>query len=116
MLFRSDDDPKDKSYQPLKHSNALNDKAPKCIYTSDVEEVSSETEFGCELVSGKRRLEKMSDIFRLLMLISEKKGKRNGSARLITNQKDNHQKRKFQHTRQHTEPNRKSLTMICILI
>ena len=48
-----DNDPKDKSYQPLKHSNALDDEAPKCIYTSNGEEVTSETEFGRELVGGK---------------------------------------------------------------
>lgn len=50
-----DDDPKDKSYQPLKHSNALDDEAPECIYTSDGEEVTSETEFGRELVGGKSK-------------------------------------------------------------
>ena len=48
-----DDDPKDKSYQPLKCSNALDDEAPECIYTSNGEEVTSETEFGRELVGGK---------------------------------------------------------------
>jgi hypothetical protein len=48
-----DNDPKDKSYQPPKHSNALDDEAPECIYTSKGEEVTSETEFGCELVGGK---------------------------------------------------------------
>ena len=47
-----DDDAKDKSYQPLKHSNALDDKAPEYIYTSDGEEVTTKTEFGHELVGG----------------------------------------------------------------
>jgi hypothetical protein len=50
------DDPKDKSYQPLKRSNALDDEALECIYTSDGEEVTSETEFGRELVGGKKNL------------------------------------------------------------
>jgi hypothetical protein len=45
-----DDDPKDKSYQPPKCSNALDDEAPERVYGSDGEEVTSETEFGCELV------------------------------------------------------------------
>jgi hypothetical protein len=47
-----DDDPKDKSYQPPKHSNALDDKAPEHIYTSNGEEVTSEMDFGHELVGG----------------------------------------------------------------
>jgi hypothetical protein len=47
-----DDDAKDKSYQPPKRSNALDDEAPEYIYTSDGEEVTTETEFGRELVGG----------------------------------------------------------------
>jgi len=41
-----DNDLKDKSYQPPKRSNALDNKAPEYIYTSDGDEVMSETEFG----------------------------------------------------------------------
>lgn len=58
-----DDDPKDKSYQPLKRSNALDNEVPECIYTSDGEEVISETEFGRELVCGNFKNQKMSDLF-----------------------------------------------------
>ena len=47
-----EDHSKDKSYQPPKCSNALYDEAPECIYTSDREEVTSETEFGHKLVGG----------------------------------------------------------------
>jgi hypothetical protein len=47
-----DDDAKDKSYQKPKRSNALDDEAPEYIYTSDGEEVTTETEFGRELVGG----------------------------------------------------------------
>jgi hypothetical protein len=90
----TDDDPKDKSYQPPKCSNALDDEAPKCIYASDGEEVTSETEFGRELVGRKQNL-KRPVILYILTLISERIGKRK-SARLITNQKANHRKRKFQ--------------------
>ena len=49
----SDDDPKDKSYRPLKRTDALDDEAPEFIYTSDGEEVTSETEFGRELVGDR---------------------------------------------------------------
>jgi hypothetical protein len=45
-----DNNLKDKSYQSLRHSNALDDEASECIYTSDREEVISETKFGCKLV------------------------------------------------------------------
>jgi hypothetical protein len=48
----TEEDPKDKSYQPPKHSNVLDDEAPDCIYTSDGEEATSETDFGFELVRG----------------------------------------------------------------
>ena len=44
----------DKSYQPPKRSNALDDEAPECIYTSGGEEVTTETEYGRELVSVKK--------------------------------------------------------------
>ena len=49
----SDSDPKDKSYRPLKCTDALDDEAPEFIYTSDGEEVTSETEFGRELVGDR---------------------------------------------------------------
>jgi hypothetical protein len=45
-----DNNLKDKSYQPPKCSNALDDEAPERIYASDGEEVTSETEQGHELV------------------------------------------------------------------
>jgi hypothetical protein len=48
-----DNDPKDKSYQPPKRSNALDDEAPECIYASNGE-VTSKTEFDHELVGGKK--------------------------------------------------------------
>ena len=44
------DDGKDKTYRPPKQSNALDDEAPEQIYGSDGEELTSETEYGCELV------------------------------------------------------------------
>jgi hypothetical protein len=50
------DDPKDKSYRPVKRSDALDDEAPEYIYTSDGEEVTSETEFGHELVGRKTKI------------------------------------------------------------
>jgi len=46
----NNDDIKNKTYRPSKHSNALNDEAPKSIYASDGKEVTSETEHGHELV------------------------------------------------------------------
>ena len=39
-----DDNKKDKTYQPLKHSSTLDDDAPEQIYGSDGEELISETE------------------------------------------------------------------------
>lgn len=36
--------------EPPKRSNALDNEAPKSIYTSDGEEVTTETEYGSELV------------------------------------------------------------------
>jgi hypothetical protein len=49
-----DDNPKDKSYQLPKRSrgNVLDDDMPEYIFTSDGEEVVSETDLGRELVSG----------------------------------------------------------------
>jgi hypothetical protein len=46
----NNDNVKDKSYRPPKCSDALDDDAPKRIYTSDGEEVTSETEQGQALV------------------------------------------------------------------
>ena len=109
-----DNDPKDKSYWLLKHSNTLDDKAPECIYSSDREEVISVTEFGCMLIGGT--VENLKDEWPILTLISEKKKKINESARLITNWKDNHQKRRLQPTRVYVVPNRKSMTMMHVLI
>ena len=43
-------DGKDKTYQPPKCSNALDDEAPEQIFGSDGEELTSETEYGCKLV------------------------------------------------------------------
>jgi hypothetical protein len=37
-------------YQPPKHSSALDDEAPEQIYSSDGEELISETEYSHELV------------------------------------------------------------------
>jgi len=49
-----DDDPNDKSYHPPKHSNALDNEAPECIYTSNGEEAITETEYGRKVVSKKK--------------------------------------------------------------
>jgi len=46
-----DDDPEDKTYQPPKKSNDMDDEAPGVIYGSDGEEILSETEYGRDLVS-----------------------------------------------------------------
>lgn len=46
----NDDHNNDKTYQPPKWSNALDNEAPKSIYTSDGEEVTTETEYGTKLV------------------------------------------------------------------
>ena len=46
----NNDDIKGKTYWPPKHSNALDDEAPKSIYASDGEEVTVETEHSRELV------------------------------------------------------------------
>lgn len=40
----------DKTYQPPKRSNALDNEVPNSIYTSDGEEVTTETEYGTKLV------------------------------------------------------------------
>jgi len=48
--WNKDDDRNDKTYQPPKRSDALDDEAPKSIYTSDGEEVTSETKYGREQV------------------------------------------------------------------
>ena len=45
-----DDSAKDRTYQPPKHSNPLDDEAPQTIYTTEGEEITSETEYGRELV------------------------------------------------------------------
>jgi hypothetical protein len=45
-----DDSTKDKTYRPPKRSNPLDDEAPQSIYTTEGEEITSETEFGRELV------------------------------------------------------------------
>jgi hypothetical protein len=45
-----DDSAKDKTYQPPKRSNPLDDEAPQTIYTTEGEEITSETEYGRELV------------------------------------------------------------------
>ncbi|KAI9509506.1 hypothetical protein F5148DRAFT_1282929 [Russula earlei] len=57
------DEPKDKLYRPPKHSNALDYEAPEYIYTSDGEEVTSETEFGRELVGGDKETSRIGDLF-----------------------------------------------------
>ena len=59
---KDDDDPKDKSYQPPKHSNALDNEAPECIYTSDGEEITTETEHGQKVVSRKQNIQDLSMI------------------------------------------------------
>ena len=41
---KEDYDGKDRTYQPPKHSNALDDEAPGSIYGSNGEELMSETE------------------------------------------------------------------------
>ena len=48
---KEDYDGEDRTYWPPKCSNALDDEALGSIYGSDGEEVMSETERGCELVS-----------------------------------------------------------------
>ena len=45
------DNPMDKTYKPPKHSDELDEEAPKSIYDSDGEEVISETEHGHAVVS-----------------------------------------------------------------
>lgn len=45
-----EDSAKDKTYRPPKHSNPLDNEAPPSIYTTDGEEVTTETEYGRELV------------------------------------------------------------------
>ena len=52
-----DNDPRDKTYQAPKHSNALDDEAPDRIYASDGEEATSKTDFGRELVGGPSKRE-----------------------------------------------------------
>jgi hypothetical protein len=59
----TDDDLNDKLYQPPKRSNALDNEAPECIYTSNGEEVISETEYGCELVSKTNLNDNPSNIY-----------------------------------------------------
>jgi hypothetical protein len=51
-----------------------------------------------------------------MMSISERKGNRNGNAILIMNQRDNHQKKKLQHTREYPTTNRKRQVLIPMLI
>ena len=63
MTKDTDDDLNDKSYQPSKQSNALNNEAPECIYTSNGEEVISETEYGRELVSKTNLNDNPSNIY-----------------------------------------------------
>jgi hypothetical protein len=46
----NNDDPKDKSYQLPKRSDALDNEAPEHIHASDGDEITSETEYGRELV------------------------------------------------------------------
>lgn len=46
----NEDQKNDKTYQPPKKSDALDNEAPNSIYTSDGEEVTTETEYGTELV------------------------------------------------------------------
>ena len=48
----NNDNIKDKTYRPPKHSNALDGEAPRSIYGSDSEEVMIETKHGHELVRG----------------------------------------------------------------
>ena len=45
-----DDDEKDKVYQPLKQSSALDDEEPDQIYGSDGEELTSEMDHSHELI------------------------------------------------------------------
>jgi len=63
MSKDTDDDLNDKSYQPPKRSNALDNKAPECIYTSNGEEVISETEYVRELVSKTNLNDNPSNIY-----------------------------------------------------
>jgi len=49
----NNNNPKDKPYQPPKHSDTLDNEVPERIHASDGEEIMSETEYGCELVCSK---------------------------------------------------------------
>ena len=46
----NNNDLKDKPYQLPKHSDALDNEAPEHIHASNGEEITSEMEYGCELV------------------------------------------------------------------
>ena len=50
---KSDGEEKDKSYQPPKCGNMLDNKTPESIYGSDGKEMVREIEHGCELVCGQ---------------------------------------------------------------
>jgi hypothetical protein len=68
-----EDDKNDRTYQPPKRSNALDNEAPKSIYTSNGEEVITETEYG----TGNKSL--VMKKFILMSLVSERKGSRKES-------------------------------------
>jgi hypothetical protein len=57
VLVKEVDDAKDKTYRPPKHVDELDEEAPEAIYTSEGGEITSETEYGHELVSIQRTLE-----------------------------------------------------------
>jgi len=90
----TDDEPNDKSYRPPKHSNALDNEAPGCIYASDGEEVITETEYGRELVGQNGILARQLETN---ICISTRKRSGNENARLTTKQTNNHEKKKFSH-------------------
>jgi hypothetical protein len=62
------EDVEDKLYQPPKRCNALDDEVPECIYTNAGDKVTGKTEFGHELVSGKRIRQQLV----LMSLVSSK--------------------------------------------
>ena len=76
---------KNKSYRPLKHSDVLDNEAPESIYASDGEEIMSETEYGCEQVSRLVAKTIHSEGPILKCLVSKRKGKQKENARQTTN-------------------------------
>ena len=63
---KKDDDEKDKTYKPPKHSSTLDDEAPEQIYGSDGEELVSETDYGHKLVRPYIHMSNPASLYRYL--------------------------------------------------